>query len=904
MTVSWEVPLSDLEWGQQRSVTLQVTEPAGQERIRELVSYGVPLARGEVHSTTQVTLRTSTGQRVPLQTSTLATWLDGSIKWLQVRFPVSLAAHQTATYVLSLAALPPGASDSQSRQLSNPWRIEESPAGVRISSAQSSYFLPLSADSLLTSHKSQTFVLEWTDSSGRCHRGRSTAVRVVERGPLVVTALIRGDFGRGSSGLTFSARLEFHCDLADLRCDITIENPCRAQHPNNHWDLGDPGSVLLQRLALRVVTGEAEFRGGEWQVRPGEPRQTFRRDLTIEQESSGGVHWDSRNHQDRERTIPLRYRGYRVKAAAETLATGERASPIVYLHHRKLPFGIAPLEFWEKFPTAITVQDGELCWDLFPARPDRPHELQGGEHCTRSAWLAYESPNASHDDGPFERTAGTRLQARHDPLIPQLSLAEIAARDVIPHLPPTTAGQRDDTNTLLAAMLEGETSFFHKREVIDEYGWRNFGDVWADHEEAYCDAPRPVISHYNNQYDLLFGFLLQYLITGDRRWWQLADPLARHVIDIDIYHTTQDKSAYNNGLFWHTMHYFDATTSTHRCVSRDMQKNGQPIGGTGPGNEHNYSRGLSLYYFLTGDQRARNTVIGLADWVLSMDSGREHLLGIFSDAPTGNCTSTVDPDFHGPGRGAGNSIHTLLDAWLLTRDNRYLQFLEQIIRRTIHPADDLAERNLLNVEFRWSYTVYLQALDRYLITMQQESGPEDLLEYIQASLLHYARWMAEQEANYLDNPAQLEYPTETWAAQDLRKGLVLQQAAHWAVGAERTRLAKRGQELLDQAWTQLMAFSSRSFSRPSALVLSQCYIERQMALRRVTNEEPPARRLSTPATDFGVPRPFTRQKTLIKQLARSPLGAIQLMLSAARPAGWLRAARRSWLAARWRRWRS
>ena len=61
-----------------------------------------------------------------------------------------------------------------------------------------------------------------------------------------------------------------------------------------------------------------------------------------------------------------------------------------------------------------------------------------------------------------------------------------------------------------------------EREVIDEYGWRHFGDVWADHETAYYDGPRPVISHYNNQYDVLQGFLIQFLLSGDVRWWELG----------------------------------------------------------------------------------------------------------------------------------------------------------------------------------------------------------------------------------------------------------------------------------------------------------------------------------------------------------------------------------------------
>ena len=57
---------------------------------------------------------------------------------------------------------------------------------------------------------------------------------------------------------------------------------------------------------------------------------------------------------------------------------------------------------------------------------------------------------------------------------------------------------------------------------------------------------------------------MQFLRSGDRRWWQAMRELAWHVIDIDIYHTDRDKAAYNRGLFWHTVHYVDADTATHR----------------------------------------------------------------------------------------------------------------------------------------------------------------------------------------------------------------------------------------------------------------------------------------------------------------------------------------------------
>ncbi|MGH8589281.1 MAG: hypothetical protein ACREXX_08070 [Gammaproteobacteria bacterium] len=63
-----------------------------------------------------------------------------------------------------------------------------------------------------------------------------------------------------------------------------------------------------------------------------------------------------------------------------------------------------------------------------------------------------------------------------------------------------------------------------RREIIDEFGWRNFGEIWVDHETTS-------VSHHNNQYDFLYGTLLQYWRTGDPRWRALSDPPGRHVAD-------------------------------------------------------------------------------------------------------------------------------------------------------------------------------------------------------------------------------------------------------------------------------------------------------------------------------------------------------------------------------------
>ena len=52
-----------------------------------------------------------------------------------------------------------------------------------------------------------------------------------------------------------------------------------------------------------------------------------------------------------------------------------------------------------------------------------------------------------------------------------------------------------------------------------------------------------------------------------------------------------------------------------------------------------------------------------------------------------------------------------------------------------------------------------------------------MYSYARITLLRYADWMAEHEYPFLDKPEKLEFPTETWAAQDMRKVEVFQWAA-------------------------------------------------------------------------------------------------------------------------------
>ena len=76
--------------------------------------------------------------------------------------------------------------------------------------------------------------------------------------------------------------------------------------------------------------------------------------------------------------------------------------------------------------------------------------------------------------------------------------------------------------------------------------------------------------------------------------------------------------------------------------------------------------------------------------------------------------------------------------------------------------------------------MFLQALGDTWTTRTSGSELDRMYAWARASLLHYARWMAEHEYPYLDKPEILEFPTETWAAQDIRKSDVFHYAERYA----------------------------------------------------------------------------------------------------------------------------
>lgn len=786
-------------------------------------------------------LRASDGRAFPTRTRPLDRWADGTVRWLLVD-----ALVRDVDGACELHSAPEFDAAPKPRLA-----IEESPGIVSVDTGVARFTMqrgrtfpfvrveyPAGVQPIQHSH------LTLIDSSGQRHLAELTTVAVEDGGPVRGVVLLTGSVSAGSGrSLVVKARVHFYAGLPAARVVLTITNSDRARHAGGFWDLGDPGSVLVKDVSIAIAASSTS--GIRVSAEPEEGFQPVDGNLELYQDSSGGEQWRSSNHLNRERRVPTTFRGYRLRAG-QSERRGLRATPIVEAHG----ISVAIPDFWQNFPRACEIDGLELAIRMFPGQFADLHELQGGEQKTHEFYISC---------GRAETLAWTRRR-----LVASVDPAHVLESGAVPFLAELTP----EHERLVNSAIEGPDSFEAKRELIDEFGWRHFGDLYGDHESVRQKNP-PVVSHYNNQYDALAGFIYQFLRSGDVRWWRMARELAAHVIDIDVYHTTEDKSAYNHGLFWHTYHYGDADTSTHRTYPAAGR--GKTFGG-GPSADHNYTTGLMLFWFLTGDPEARTTAVDLAQFVIDMDDGGQTVFRWLDRGNTGRAILSATGYF-GPGRGPANSLNALVDGFRLTGDERFDQKADEIVRTVVHPAQDIEALRLDVPELRWFYTMFLQSLGKYIHARVERGKLDTHYAYARECLLHFARYMAAHEHPFLDKPEKLEFPTETWAAQDIRKSDVFMYAAINASAEQAALFADRSRYFHEYSVSALTGDPRRTLLRPVVVLLTSGF----MLGWRQTHpgyQEPPGPALNA----LELPVAFVPQRVRAERRAKQLIGAAAVLV--------------------------
>ncbi|CDI03958.1 conserved hypothetical protein [Candidatus Competibacter denitrificans Run_A_D11] len=833
-------------------------ERHGFARRKQPVRIGIPLCHGQVFDSAETGVIDHTGSWLPSQARPLSWWPDRSIKWLLVDFLADLQAGERAGFTVV----------SKSQDKTQTAAIDQFPVlswqesaealvvstGIATFSISKTVFLPFNSIQvdgveILSESGSATRLL---DRNGKQYRPVIERWLSEQPGPWRASWVAEGSFWANlvKSPLRFKARLTFFAGMSYVCVELLLRNPQAAVHSGGLWDLGDPNSFFFTDLSMDLQLVDPIEQLKWYAELPSEAHSANFNEWTLYQDSSGGKNWNSPNHIDCFGNLSVGFCGYRVESRKDgkiaRLAEGQRATPALHLISASSWLAATVQDFWQNFPKALRYRDGKLSVALFPNEGQKLYELQGGEQKRHTIFV---------DVGLGSQKA-VLAQLQH-PIQVWVDPSWVEKTAAVSYF----VSQPDDPNhsyiQYIDSLLEGPNSLLNKREIIDEYGWRNFGDLYADHEAVHHLGPEVLVSHYNNQYDFIYGAAIHFLRTGDGRWRLLLEAAARHLIDIDIYHTNQDKAAYNHGLFWHTDHYKPAGTCTHRTYSRQNGISGNY--GGGPSNEHNYTSGLLFYYYLTGDPEAAEAILELAAWVFGMDDGTQTLLGLLDEGPTGGASQTVSTLYHKPGRGAGNSINALLDAYRLTVDRRYLSKAEDIIQRCIHPYDDIPALKLDEPEYRWSYLAFLQVLGKYLDSKLEWGELDYNFYYVRDAFLHYAEWMLKNETPYKDVLHKVEIPTETWPAHDIRKSHIFHVAAKHAPPDQYTSFTEKACFFFERCLSDVCSFDTAFLTRPQVILAVYGYIHAYFQKHGKENAD-----YRLHGYHFGEPENFLPQKARAK----------------------------------------
>lgn len=777
----------------------------------------IPFPRGSFRHADNLVLTDDTENQIPLDIDCLATWSDNSIKWAKLQWSTDNCISE--------------------------FMLREEPG----------YQGPTKLINHKRKHTSQ--ILNSVIEVEVLYEGRVLEYRtdaIFEDLFLNSSQIIEGNIAAASGtpplAIKCQSSVTGHKDL--LQITIQLSNPKSANHPGGIWELGDRNSVLLKHATLHIKPTSNQpgrfkpptlhFRLDQSNADSWETRHN--KSFRLNQFDSGGSKQNQNIHIDASGLQSQVMKGYHCIIGTEH-RVGDRANPKIILDgEQDTSLGISIPRFWQKFPQSITVtQDSTVTYSFLAETHETVHELLPGEQISCVFLIAIgdtQQIKNNFDSMLFEQTC-------------TVASDWISESEVVPWLTSTTDSRHTEYLDLVNQAIQGPDSFYAKRDKIDQYGWRHFGDVWGDHEAVHSPADDPLVSHYNNQYDMVFGLGINYLRSGDERWFELMRDLARHVIDIDIYHTDEDLPCYNHGMFWHTVHYVDAGLSTHRSYPKGTC-------GGGPSSGHAYNRGLYLYYCLTGDLTAKEAVINMGEWMIASEDGSKTKYRYLAGGETGLTTASGTEDYHGPGRGPANCVEVLITSFEATHDRKYLTQAEHIIRRVVHPEQDIEALDLLDSENKWFYLMFLQALGRYLELKISLKEIDEMYSYARITLLRYADWMAIHEYPFLDKPEKLEFPTETWAAQDMRKVEVFQWAARHGCERQKQLFLEKASFFFHEAVRQLNEFETKSLCRPIALLLSNGYSHDFFAsgkLDEIGPSPPPS------VTTFAPQKKFRSQKT-------------------------------------------
>jgi len=580
------------------SVPLTVEERAGVARANEPVTMGVPLPYGKVEDVARLYLIDAKGAEAPCQFTEMARWTDGkSVKWVLLNFKVSVAAKQKVVYTLKLA----DAGKTPKTALTatkdgdvvtvNTGSVKFTVRGKRFDGFHEAWF-DASGKGRFTPANQIIAATEMAGcvaaSGGRNYRSSLDGegkVSIERQGPMEVVVKAEGSHRNDTGERLFDYIVRFHAYAGSPVVRVSHTFVCRqGSKPADAFPMEALEFVVPTRLGGGGgIVGLEDGKSATGKTVAALQRTSDQMVASADAKQVGACKGKS--------TKPLSTGWVSASKGSLGLAAGLRW-------------------FWQMHPKKLAVEDdGLVRVSLFPRDQLRTGDKEKDKHIqqpfdvymgqSRTHYLTF----LFHDGLPAEALAAF-FTGTQRPLRAWAPL-RYYGRDTacFGYITESNKGLYDperwaQVESYDGKMLESLKAINKKIDghtythYSDSYGLYAWGDVfhwgWGSRGKSPKDTYEWYLSWAGNYYDFPNACLVQFLRTGDWRYWDRFVPHAMHVGDVFTCHYHPRK---------------DLIGACRYCPPRNhvAGDDGDPY--VSSRFNHNKSQCVFSLYYLTGDLR-------------------------------------------------------------------------------------------------------------------------------------------------------------------------------------------------------------------------------------------------------------------------------------------------------------
>ncbi|RJP28766.1 MAG: hypothetical protein C4533_02970 [Candidatus Omnitrophota bacterium] len=665
-----------------------------------VVRGGVPFGRGQLNSLDKLMLNDGAGNNIEFQAQIVSKWPDGSIKWALISFKPEVDAATIKKYNLVYSN-----AISRKKQESA-LKVDEGLKNIAINTGKIKLVIPKSGfylydklwldknndkkfdDSEIVSSKA-SLVLERDGKKYYSHLDKNYRLTVEKSGPLEACIKAEGWFvaDNGKKYCKFIVRIHAYELSGEIKLQHTF---VYTGYPENKYHYLYKGKRLPRNETIDAVYIELPVKID------GDKAVTFAADDKIMQSAFGGAI----------SFLQLKPDSYTVTGSGKPIGSGNRLEGWLDLSSDGYGVSIGVKDFWQQFPKGFSVdkEAGKLKIDLWPKEAGKldlktTQKAYGPDAVARgSAFglakthdLAFNFHNGNYEVGEVKNkirsllsdvvitsdpiwVSDTRVLGRIWPYDTRFKSAESFLSKLFDW------GSRQVDKFSWYGMIDfGDTLSWYRKEAYDksydDWGWHPEGrHGWFNCEGVGTHA----------------GALIQFLRTGNYKYYIFGKNLSRHIMDIDTCH--YNTVANDSRLRGRIPEDYSRPGSMHR-------HNADHWGGRNEETSHTNVYGLVLYYYLTGNERARDVIDEVGSFFL-----KEHM------------TYFGHPDIS-PQRSIANVIWGDVVLYELTGEKKYKEQADKLVNLFFRGQkyNGAWPENYNPVRKRWEGKPHLSFMSQYTI---------------------------------------------------------------------------------------------------------------------------------------------------------------------------------------------